>query len=144
MFEVKNSNKLDSQVYRDSLIIREDVFVKEQGVPIEIEIECEEGPKYYCGYVDGNFVTCARVKIEDGGVWHIQRVATLKDSRGKGYSSSLLRNIEEDARKAKVPYLTLGAQDTAQAFYKKLGYEVVGEGFLDAEMPHHRMDKKLV
>ena len=36
------------------------------------------------------------------------------------------------------------AQDTAQAFYKKLGYEVVGEGFLDAEMPHHRMDKKLV
>ena len=43
-----------------------------------------------------------------------------------------------------MPYLTLGAQDTAQDFYKKLGYEVVGEGFLDAEMPHHRMDKKLV
>ena len=53
MFEVKNSNKLDSQVYRDSLIIREDVFVKEQGVSIEIEIEGEEGPKYYCGYADG-------------------------------------------------------------------------------------------
>ena len=43
MFEVKNSNKLDSQVYRDSLIIREDVFVKEQGVPIEIEIEGASG-----------------------------------------------------------------------------------------------------
>lgn len=45
MFEVKNSNKLDSQVYRDSLIIREDVFVKEQGVSIEIEIEGEEGDR---------------------------------------------------------------------------------------------------
>lgn len=28
MFEVKNSNKLDSQVYRDSLIIREDVLLR--------------------------------------------------------------------------------------------------------------------
>ena len=55
----------------------------------------------------------------------------------------LLQYIEHKAKENKLAYLTLGAQDQAQGFYLSLGYHVVGAGFLDAGINHHRMDKKI-
>ena len=40
--------------------------------------------------------------------------------------------------------LRLEAQDYAIPFYEKLGFTVVGEGFLDANIPHHAMEKTVV
>lgn len=67
-----------------------------------------------------------------------------KEHRGQGLASELLNGIEVSTRDHKINTLTLGAQDQAQAFYKKLGYQVVGEGFMEAGIAHHRMDKSLL
>lgn len=141
--EIKTSYDLNSQIYQDALQIRKEVFVEEQGVDMALEIEGEQGPRHYTGYVNGQAVVTARAKVEADGAWHLQRVATKKAYRGQGLAKKLLLAIETDARASQVPYLTLGAQDQAQEFYLKLGYHVVGEGFLDADIPHHRMDKDL-
>lgn len=139
MLNIEKSDQLSSQVYRDCLVIREDVFVREQNVPIDLEIEGEEGPMYYCGYFDNQAVSCARVKIESNGAWHVQRVATMQAFRKKGFSSQILKAIIADAKRKNVKEINLGAQDQAQEFYLKLGFKVVGEGFEDAGMPHHKM-----
>ncbi|WP_025022422.1 GNAT family N-acetyltransferase [Ligilactobacillus hayakitensis] len=139
MLDIEKSNQLSSQVYRDCLVIREDVFVREQNVPIDLEIEGEEGPMYYCGYINEKAVSCARVTVEENGAWHIQRVATIEAFRKQGFSSQIIKAIIEDAKKAQVTEINLGAQDQAQEFYVKLGFKVVGEGFEDAGIAHHKM-----
>lgn len=140
--EIKATKDLASQIYQDALMIRKEVFVKEQGVDMALELDGELGPTHYVLYYQGKPATTARISPEQAG-WHIQRVATLKSYRKLGLAKRLLSKIEEDARQSKVAYLTLGAQDSAQGFYTKLGYQVVGAGFLDAGIVHHRMDKSL-
>ena len=140
--EIKATKDLASQIYQDALMIRKEVFVKEQGVDMALELDGELGPTHYVLYYKSKPVATARTSFERAG-WHIQRVATLKSYRKLGLAKRLLSKIEEDARQSKVAYLTLGAQDSAQGFYTKLGYQVVGAGFLDAGIAHHRMDKSL-
>ena len=84
-----------------------------------------------------------RALLENENTWHIQRVACLKEFRRQGLAKKLLQYIEHKAKENKLAYLTLGAQDQAQGFYLSLGYHVVGAGFLDAGINHHRMDKKI-
>lgn len=140
---IKQTNSLTSQIYQDSLAIRHEVFVKEQGVSLALEIEGEEGKNYYVGYIDEKPVVTARSYLEDSTTWHLQRVATLKDFRNQGLAAKLLLEIEKQAKNVQIIRLTLGAQDSAQGFYQKLGYHVVGDGFLDAGIAHHQMDKFL-
>ena len=140
--EIKATKDLASQIYQDALMIRKEVFVKEQGVDMALELDGELGPTHYVLYYKGKPAATARTSSEQAG-WHIQRVATFKSNRKLGLAKRQLSKIEEDARQSKVAYLTLGAQDSAQGFYTKLGYQVVGAGFLDAGIAHHRMDKSL-
>lgn len=142
--EIKSSNSLESSVYKDALALRKEVFIMEQGVSLELEVAGEKGPLYFTGYLDEIPVATARAFEEEPGVWHIQRVAVKKEHRGQGLASELLNGIEVIARDHKINTLTLGAQDQAQAFYKKLGYQVVGEGFMEAGIAHHMMDKSLL
>ncbi len=133
--EIKSSNSLESSVYKDALALRKEVFIMEQGVSLELEVVGEKGPLYFTGYLAEIPVATARVFEEAPGIWHIQRVAVKKAHRGQGLARELLTSIEASAREH---------EDQAQTFYKKLGYQVVGEGFMDAGIAHHRMDKELL
>ncbi|MCZ2491379.1 GNAT family N-acetyltransferase [Dellaglioa carnosa] len=143
MFTVKSTRDLDGQIYKDALTIRKIVFVGEQNVPIELEIENEAEAIHFVGYKDDKPVVTARTIVEDSETWHIQRVATIKDARGQHLATDILMFIEGFATVYDIKYLTLGAQDQAQNFYKKLGYEIEGEGFMDAGIPHHTMVKTI-
>ena len=121
--------------------IRHEVFITEQNVPFEREIEGEEGKQYFVGYVGTTAAVCARAFLESPGIWHVQRVACRKEYRGKHLASELMCFIEEKASGIKL--ITLGAQDQAAPFYERLGFKTIGEGFFDAGIPHHRMDKEI-
>lgn len=140
---VKETNSINSPVYKDALSIRQEVFIAEQGVPFEREVEGEEGKHYFVGYVGTTAAVCARAFHETPEVWHVQRVACRKEYRGRHLSSELMHFIEEKAAGLGIRTLTLGAQDQASPFYEKLGFKTIGDGFLDAGIPHHRMDKEI-
>ena len=129
---VKETTSTNSPIYEDALSIRHEVFITEQNVPFEREIEGEEGKHYFVGYVGTT-----------AGIWHVQRVACRKEYRGKHLASELMRFIEEKASDSGIRLITLGAQDQAAPFYERLGFKTIGEGFLEAGIPHHRMDKEI-
>ncbi|KRM00044.1 GNAT family N-acetyltransferase [Liquorilactobacillus satsumensis] len=143
MLKFEQTDNLDSKCYQDALAIRKQVFIKEQGVAPELEVENEAAAEYFVAYYDGQPAATARVLREEGPSWHVQRVAALPEFRGKGISRALMQVIEQAALKRKIYFLKLGAQDQAQGFYSKLGYQVTGPGFLDAGIAHHQMEKKL-
>ncbi|MFC6175365.1 GNAT family N-acetyltransferase [Companilactobacillus huachuanensis] len=144
MKEIKHSRGADSDVYQDSLKIRKAVFVKEQGVPQNLEIDDSENKcTYFNIYLNHQAVATARFSpTEDNGV-HIQRVAVLKDFRQQQLGSELIEIIIKYARENNYSYAILGAQNHAQEFYKKLGFDVVGEQYTEVGIQHHDMKLNL-
>ncbi|MCT4490464.1 GNAT family N-acetyltransferase, partial [Levilactobacillus parabrevis] len=69
-------------VYQDALQIRKDVFIAEQGIDPQLELDgTDEDKMHYVGYEDDQPVTTARIDMLAGNRVKIQRVATEKDAR---------------------------------------------------------------
>lgn len=142
--EFKWTEDLTSQIYKDALAIRQTVFVDEQNVPEELEVDdLEEKTTHVVGYQDGVACVTARIYEVETDTYKVQRVAVLKDFRKLGIGYKIMKEIERYAKELNGKKLKLGAQDHALAFYEKAGFNVHGEGFLDAGIPHHTMIKSL-
>ncbi len=132
----------DHQI-QDAFSIRKKVFVEEQKVPIEIEIDEHENNSAHFVLYDGEEPAGAgRFRILDGK-GKVERVCILPEYRGKGAGIQIMMEIEEYAKELPVEELVLNAQSYAVPFYEKLGYAVVSDEFLDAGIPHRKMVKKL-
>lgn len=141
--EIRQTTDLNSTIYHDTLAIRKTVFVQEQHVPIDLEIENEDKTIHFVGYIGQQPVATARLLPEAGG-YHVQRVAILREHRGHDYGRELFAALEDYARQHDRLTLTLGGQDHALGFYERLGFSRTARpGFLDAGIPHHEMQKKL-
>ena len=121
------------------LHIRKAVFVEEQNVPVDLEID---GFDSYCQHYlieqKGEPVATARVRTPEQGKAKIERVAVLKEYRGQKIGAQLMRFILDDLT-ARYNVIALEAQTQALPFYEKLGFEKTGEEFMDAGIPHYLM-----
>lgn len=144
MNEIKFATGNDSQIYSDSISIRKAVFIEEQNVPQELEIDDSEALcTYFVLYIGRKAVATARIfSTSDNGV-HVQRVAVLKDYRQQHLGSELLKYIINYAKNHNFIYVILGAQDHAQDFYKRLGFQVFGPQYEEVGILHHDMKLNL-
>lgn len=117
--------------------IRECVFMKEQDVPEELELDgLDDGSIHLLASdMNGRPIGTARL-LPDG---QIGRMAVLPEWRSRGVGSALLEKIIETARSRGLKQVKLDAQDHAVGFYEQHGFSVEGEEFLDAGIPHRRM-----
>ena len=123
---------------KDSLRrIREQVFVIEQKVPLELEWDSrDEGALHLLAETtDKQPVGTARM-LSDG---HIGRMAVLPEWRCRGIASALLRELVRIAREKGCSKPYLNAQIHAIRFYQRRGFKAEGGEFLDAGIPHRRM-----
>ncbi|KRK79202.1 GNAT family N-acetyltransferase [Companilactobacillus nodensis] len=140
MLKINYSTDLSSKTYQDALSIRKEVFIKEQNVEPDIEIDGEDSCTHVTIYMDGTPAGTARYYPTDDNGVHIQRVAVLKDFRHQGIASILLKDIIDKVTKEDYHYVILGAQDHAQDFYIQLGFKVIGEQYREAGILHHDME----
>jgi predicted GNAT family N-acyltransferase len=137
-----------------ALAVRRRVFIEEQGVPEDIEIDQHDvvinvdiartGAQHILAMLDGRPVATGRLILEDSdGRPHIGRVAVLPEHRGRGFGRAVMAGLHDLARRRGATVVTLAAQLHAVGFYEKLGYEVRGEAFLDAGIEHRWMDIEL-
>jgi predicted GNAT family N-acyltransferase len=120
--------------------IRFVVFVDEQGVPREIELdEMDEQSLHAVAFEDGKAVATGRL-LPDG---HIGRMAVLKDRRGRGIGGQILGRLMDKAREEGHREVVLSAQVHATAFYRRHGFIEEGGEYLDAGIPHRNMRRRL-
>ena len=123
--------------------IRIEVFVHEQGVPEEIEMdEYDALAEHVVAYLDGKPAGCGRVVILNGCA-KIGRVAVIKDERKKGVGRKICEELIKIAAEKGIKEFILNSQLTAVDFYKKLGFETVGGIFKEAGIDHVKMLKKI-
>lgn len=123
--------------------IRRMVFIEEQHVPEEIEMDADDAHAFHALALDGNSpVGCGRMVAHDGYV-KIGRMAVLRERRGEGIGRSILTFLMERARQQGFGRAILHAQLTAEGFYLKNGYIPEGEVFEEAGIAHRRMSCEL-
>ncbi len=128
---------------QDAFSVRRTVFIDEQNVPEEEEIDqYEEDAVHFVSYQEGAPVAAGRFRVVDG-IGKVERICVLKDARKTGSGKAIMLEIEAYALKNGLHKLKLNAQTHAIPFYANLGYEVVSEEFLDAGIPHKTMIKKI-
>lgn len=137
-FNVKTATWPDDQSTLKA--IRFEVFVEEQKVPAEEEIDAHDPVAIHAiAWTAGNAAGCGRL-LPDG---HIGRMAVRKPYRGLGVGAFVLQHLIERARQRGDREVVLSAQTHAMGFYGKFGFVVEGSEYLDCNIPHRDMRKNL-
>ena len=125
----------------EAVAIRYSVFVEEQLVPEDLEIDDFDPVSVHAlaRNADGSAVGTGRL-LPDG---HIGRMAVLRQARGRGVGSALLRALMNESRQRGNRDAMLSAQVQAAAFYERHGYAAEGEPYDDAGIPHVSMRCRL-
>lgn len=119
--------------------IRTRVFVKEQGVPEEIELDRDDKRAlHFLASLAGKAVATARIVMRHGNA-KIGRMAVLKSHRGKGIGTKLLKRAIVVAKKQNARTIYLHAQVPVIGFYEAMAFRCVGPIFKEAGIPHRKM-----
>lgn len=126
------------------LDIRREVFVDEQNVPLQEEIDDLDGEaQHVLAFVDGAPIGTARI-FYAGDTLKIGRVAVRKSHRGAGIGAALILHAVEMAQAASdISRAYLSAQTHALGFYERLGFRAYGDVYDDAGIPHQDMERLL-
>jgi predicted GNAT family N-acyltransferase len=138
-----------SELGKDAAEIRTQVFVKEQGIPAELEwddtdkvcihvlVYCEDGS---ASKAVGTGRLIAPEKAN--GPAKIGRMAVLKDYRRKGIGDDVMQALIEHAFDAGYKSIELSAQAYVQGFYANHGFEAEGEPYEEVGIAHQKMTLK--
>lgn len=120
--------------------IRFTVFVEEQGVPRDIELDEMDDACVHALAFEGETAVGTGRLLPDG---HIGRMAVLKQWRGRGIGSRMLERLIEEARSRGDREVALAAQVHAAGFYRAHGFVEEGGEYLEAGIPHQAMRRRL-
>lgn len=129
-----------SEARNYAIPIRFSVFVEEQGVAPEIELDNNDASCMHAvAFVEDEAVATGRL-LPDG---HIGRMAVLRTWRRRGIGGALLQALIECARLRGDRSVVLSAQTQALGFYRAFGFVEQGPEFMEAGIPHRAMSRSL-
>ena len=125
--------------------LRTEVFVREQGVPQDLEWDLEDLSAVHAVLQDrqGQVLATGRLLIHAPGVGRIGRMAVRADQRGQGLGRQVLLGLIEVARRRGDRQVLLHAQTSALGFYAREGFVTRGEVFDEAGIEHIEMVRPL-
>jgi len=134
---------------RNAMPIRFAVFVEEQRVPEDIELDAHDASSLHAlAWSDRDEpVGTGRLLPSEGEggrrVGHVGRMAVLIPWRGRGVGSAILRALVDAAQARGDMEVVLSAQVHAMDFYRAHGFVEQGDEFLEAGIAHRRMRRRL-
>ena len=131
-YTIKDFNNLPD----DALNLRKKVFVEEQGFCDEFD-EIDKRAIHFVLYENKNPIATCRIFVGEAKETYILgRLCVLKEYRGKGIGSKILRAAEDKVKVLGGKKLSLHSQYQARDFYKKLGFAEYGEIEYEQHCPH--------
>lgn len=127
------------------LELRAEVFVVEQNCPYQDVDGKDQKALHVLGYKDGKLVAYTRL-FKPGAYFNnasIGRVLVKENQRKYGYGKVIMQasiaHIESNFDEKKIE---LSGQTYLKKFYNELGFQEIGEGYLEDDIPHIRMIKQ--
>jgi len=124
----------------DAYRIRRAVFIEEQAVPEEMELDLYDGQAHHALlYQDSQCIGTARLVLQTDGAGKIGRMAILSPYRRQGYGRQLLGALISFGKAQGICRFILNAQMVAIPFYEQLGFQAYGPVYDEAGIPHRSM-----
>ncbi|YCI79046.1 GNAT family N-acetyltransferase [Bacillus sp. R1-10] len=127
--------------------IRKEVFVEEQGFPLEFEFDefdtLNALSEHILVYYNEKPVGTGRLRVVDG-LGKLERICILEPYRKFGLGKIILKTLEDIAKDQGITQVKLHGQTQAEGFYIKLGYRTSSDVFMEDGGPHLLMIKELV
>ena len=125
--------------------LRSEVFVDEQEVPAELEVDELDATALHAVVLTklGQAVATGRLLQPQAHVAQIGRMAVSKPLRGGHLGQMVVESFIEAARKRGDREVLLHAQCSAEGFYRRLGFKSHGDIFDDAGIDHIEMTLQL-
>lgn len=118
-------------------VLRRAVFVREQQVPEALEWDGLDQDALHLIAEDADGAALGTARLLPTG--QIGRMAVAATARRRGIGRRLLLRLLRIAEEEGYPAVFLNAQTAVLPFYAGLGFEPVGEGFVEAGIDHQRM-----
>ena len=130
---------------RDAARLRTAVFVREQGIPADVEADALDASARHAVLYNrlGQPVATGRLLQQAPGVSRIGRMAVDRSVRGAQWGRVLLAALLEAARARGDTQVQLHAQCSAQGFYERAGFTVAGAPYEEAGLAHVLMTQAL-
>lgn len=129
-----------------AFFIRKEVFVGEQGVPLEDEFDSFDQLDGQCEHIlvcyDDNPVGTGRIRVIDGS-GKLERICILPANRKLGLGKVIVAALENIAVQKGLSHVKLHGQTHAESFYQQLGYRTSSDVFMEDGIPHVLMVKEL-
>lgn len=124
------------------MALRRRIFIEEQGVSEALELDGLDdlnSTQHFLGYIEDSPIAAGRL-LASG---QIGRICVSEKYRGKGYGTQLLKAIIRSALNTEdLPYPWLHAQTSALQLYRQCHFIEVGNIFIEADIPHQKMELK--
>ena len=146
-FVCKTFDELTLSELYDLMSLRQAVFVVEQNCPYLDADGKDQAASHLMGF-DENKTLVAYTRLLPKGVSYkeypsIGRVVTAESVRGKGVGRELMKQslvwMEKLFPKEDVK---ISAQCYLEKFYLSLGFKIIGEEYLEDDIPHYPMLRK--
>lgn len=138
----KQFPELSTDELYDILRLRQNVFVVEQECPYPDADGEDQQWRHLLAHDKGKLVAYARIGNEKDGSARIGRVVVDPDYRGQGLGRELMEKAIHHAHElAPKQPVYVGAQTYLLEFYNSLGFESVGEAYLEDGIPHQGMQR---
>jgi predicted GNAT family N-acyltransferase len=129
----------------DAYTVRKKVFVEEQQVPPELEVdEYENQSEHFVAYNEQHIpVGAGRLRPLSNMEAKVERICVAQSERRNKLGARIMQVLENVAQEKGIQTLLLHSQDHAERFYRSLGYQTISEPFDEAGIIHVKMKKEL-
>lgn len=134
-----------AQMQDDAMRVRIEVFVDEQGIPLDMERDPADDTSLHLVAYNrvGQAVATGRLLPAQSGTARIGRMAVKRVLRRAQLGSDVLQALLEAAQARGDQQVLVHAQRVAEGFYARSGFVPQGEGFEEVGLPHIEMVRSL-
>ena len=136
----------DSPEYDQELLLRDEVLRRPLGMSLKNDNLENDRVSIHIGAFDSEENQMLGVllltPLENGKI-KMRQVAVRQSEQRQGVGRQLVAFAEQYALENGFCEMLLHARQVAMAFYCKLGYEALGDEFLEVNIPHYKMRKSL-
>lgn len=130
--------------YKQMVKLRDDILRKPLGLALSpIELDQEKENMLIGAFEEEDMLGCCMLVEKDRASVRLRQMAVLNDLQGKGIGRALMNFAENLARDRGYATIFMHARKNVVGFYEKMGYNKVGDEFIEITIPHYVMEKRL-
>ncbi len=133
-----------SKEYKQMIALRYSILREPLGLSFTPEeLEMEKDHILIAAFEEEDMLGCCMLKKIDNQTLQLRQMAVKNNLQGKGIGASIMSFAENISRDRGYRSIIMHARDTAIGFYEKFGYKVKGDPFIEINLPHHIMEKRI-